>query len=282
MVHTYCQYILMTYIDWSAEKLPWYTYFMNLQENLTDLGLSKNEAQVYLALLGLGLTQAGPIIKKVKLHRMLVYNALQSLTDKGLASEVQKKNVKLFQPGDPSVLLERTEQLRNVAKSVLPDLKKLQQTKTDVVNVRTLIGHEGLVTNLEQIIESATRQKDRTMRIMGGARDTDAYEAFGTWYPEYVLLLQAKEVKKIMLSPEPYSSTFRKRYLSEGNTEMKTLKQGLTSPTYTRITEEMVSIEMYQPQIVTIQILNKVIARSYLDAFDLLWKSAGPSEKSQN
>ena len=57
---------------------------------------------------------------------------------------------------------------------------------------------------------------------MGGARDTDAYEAFGTWYPEYVQLLQEKDVKKIMLSPETYSSTVRKRYIAEGNKKKKT------------------------------------------------------------
>lgn len=247
---------------------------MNLKNILEDLGFSKNEAEVYLALLELGLTQAGPIIKTVKLHRMLVYNALESLLNKGLISQVQKKNIKLFQPADPNMLLERTTRLNALAKGILPELKKLQQKQTEVINVRTLVGHEGLITNIEQIIDSAARQKDRTMRIIGGARDRDAYEAFGEWYPDYVKLLHEKKVKKQLLAPEPYSDEFKKKYVVEKNTEMKTLKQGLSSPTYTRITEELVSIEMYKPQIVIIQITNKLIAQSYLDAFKLLWKNA--------
>jgi sugar-specific transcriptional regulator TrmB len=247
---------------------------MNLQESLTDLGLTKNEAQVYTSLLSLGLTQAGPIIKKVKLHRMLVYNALESLIDRGLATVVQKKNVKLFQAGDPTVLLERTEHLRALAKTLLPDLKKLQAQQTEVINVRTLIGHEGLATSLTQIIESAARQKDKTMRIIGGALDAAAYEAFGEWYPTYLQLLEQNKVRKLLVSPTNYSNMFRKKFLNEGNTEMRTLKEGLTSPTYTRITEEMISIEMYKPQIVTIQIFNKVIAQAHMDSFELLWKSA--------
>lgn len=247
---------------------------MSLRENLTGLGLTKNEAQVYLALLELGLTQAGPVIKKVKLHRMLVYNALESLVDKGLASVMQKKNIQLFQPGDPSALLERTEHLHTLAKSLLPDLKKLQGNKADVINVRTLLGSEGLQTNIEQLIESAARQKDRTMRIIGGALDAAAYEAFGDWYSTYLQLLDRHKVRKLLVSPTNYSNMFRKKFLTEKDTEMRTLKEGLTSPTYTRITQEMVSIEMYKPQIVTIQIFNKVIAQAHMDSFELLWKSA--------
>ena len=55
---------------------------------------------------------------------------------------------------------------------------------------------------------------------------------------------------------------------------LRTLKEGLSSPTYTRITQEMVAIEMYKPQIVVIQIYNKIIAQAYLDSFELLWKQA--------
>ncbi len=247
---------------------------MNIQEILMEFGLNKNEAAVYLALIKLGLTPAGPVIKLTRLHRMLVYNALETLINRGLATVQENTNVKTFQASDPSFLTDKARHLSDLSKLIVPELHKLQHDHGEVVSVRTLIGHEGLVSNFQTVIASSAKQKDRTMRILGGAKDTDVYAALGDWYFEYVKLGGKAQIHKLLLAPANSSSVFRKRFLTEKNTKMKTLPHGLTSPTYTRITEEMVSIEMYKPQIVVIQIINKTVARSYLDSFELLWKTA--------
>lgn len=253
---------------------------MSTEEILLEIGLSKNEARTYLALLSLGKTQAGAIIKQTRLHRMLVYNALESLQVKGLVTVQVEKKVKLFQASNPEILEEKAQKITRLVSEAIPDLHRIQKSHGDTVSVTTLTGHAGLVTNLEQLISSATKQKDRTIRIIGGAKDVDAYEAFGDWYPEYVKLLELSRVKKLLLAPADGAQVFRKKFLTEKDTILKTLPHGLTSPTYTRITEEMVSIEMYKPQIIIIQIVNKVIARSYLDSFELLWQAAGKAEYS--
>lgn len=74
------------------------------------------------------------------------------------------------------------------------------------------------------------------------------------------------------IAPAPFSKIFRQKFALEKNTELCTLPHGLSSPTYTRITREMVTIEMLEPSVVIIQIRNKSVARAYLDAFNLLWK----------
>jgi sugar-specific transcriptional regulator TrmB len=246
---------------------------MDIKKALISLGFHKNEADVYVAVLNLGLTKAGPIIQATGLHRMLVYNALETLINQGLLTELHKNNIKMFQAADPAALTDRTKKLDELAHSLIPELRDMQKDKQDVINVRTLIGREGFQTNLENIIESATKQPVREMCIIGGAKDTQFYEVAGDWYPTYVQLLQKHGVKKRLLAPESYSSVFKKKFLSEKNTELKT-SRGLSSPTYTRITKEMVSIEMYEPQVVIIQIRNAVVAQGYLDSFELLWKNS--------
>ena len=247
---------------------------MNIEQTLGQIGLNKNETKVYLALLKSGITQAGPLVKATRLHRMLVYNALQKLIDEGLAQTVHKKNIKLFQASDPSILIEKTERLYESAKGIMNDLRKLQDLSQDVVNVRTLIGSEGFQTNLHDVVESASRQNNKEIRIIGGAKDTDFYKAVGAWYPEYIKLLQKYKVSKRLIAPASASQDFKKKFAKEGNNKLRTVSQGLSSPTYTRITKEMVTIEIYHPQIVIIQIKNRAIAQSYLDSFELLWKSA--------
>ena len=68
---------------------------------LERLGLTRHESRVYLALLELGSTNAGPIIAKTKLHRQIVYSALESLIDKGIVTFVVEKNRRYFQAADP-------------------------------------------------------------------------------------------------------------------------------------------------------------------------------------
>ena len=52
---------------------------MNINQLLESLGLSKNEAKTYLALLKLGSVPAGPLIKDLGMHRAAVYNLLDLL-----------------------------------------------------------------------------------------------------------------------------------------------------------------------------------------------------------
>ncbi len=202
---------------------------------------------------------------------MLVYEALDDLERKGLITIVRKKNIKIFQAADPSVLLEQTRRLTSRAQRLVPELREIQKM-VDPVEIRTLVGREGYITNLTEVVESAARQKDRLMCIIGGGRDIDFYDIIGDWYGSYVELLEKNRVKKHLLAPAPFSKIFKQKFAREKNTELCTLPHGLSSPTYTRITHEMVTIEMLEPSVVIIQIRNKAVARSYLDAFNLLWK----------
>ena len=60
---------------------------------LEDLGLSKREAKAYLALLELGSTTVGEIIKKTDIPSSKIYEVLDRLMKKGLVSYVI---IKLF------------------------------------------------------------------------------------------------------------------------------------------------------------------------------------------
>lgn len=246
---------------------------MDIKKSLIELGFPKNEAAVYMALIELGITQAGPLVKKTKLHRMLVYNALDRFVDDGYASVVRKKNIQLFQATDPSIIVDQIKKKQELAQSVLKDIRKLQQAQPQAVTVRTLIGQEGFVTNMKDIVESAARQKDKTMRILGGARDTEFYEVIGDWYADYKVMIDKYGVRKLLVAPSAHSAGFKKYFAKEKNTELRTLPGGLNTPLYTRITEEMVSFEMYKPEILIIQIRNSTIAKNYLDSFELLWKT---------
>lgn len=243
----------------------------SIEHQLQSIGLSKNESQVYVVLCTLGLCKAGDVVKKTKLHRMLVYTALDQLVDRGLVTRSKNTGGAVFQAADPKALRGYIERMSDLTESVIDRLRDIQQIDTQAITVRTLIGREGFIVNLQDIIASVKKQKDKTVRIMGGARDTDFYGAVGEWYPEYIELLKRSKIHKKLLAPTSYSAEFKKKFASETYTELRTMPKGLSAPTYTRITEEMVSIEMYEPSLMVIQIQNAAVARGYIDSFDLLW-----------
>lgn len=246
---------------------------MDIKKALEQIGLSKNAAAVYPALLAVESAQSGVLVRATKLHRMLVYNALDELIDEGLVTVTKKKNIKIFQAADPAVLESRIERLSDVVADVMPKLHELQQKMKSTIDVRTLVGKEGFASNLRDIVLSASKQKDKTVRIIGGAKDTDFYRAIGEGYEDYVDMLDRGKVKKLLLAPESYSAVFKKKFVEEARTELRVLPKGLTSPTYTRITDELVAIEIYEPEIVVIQIRNAAIAKAYKESFALLWES---------
>jgi sugar-specific transcriptional regulator TrmB len=64
---------------------------------LTKLGLTEGEAKVYLALLKLGSSTVGPIVKKSKVAYSNIYEVLERLISKGLVSFIKKEKTKYFQ-----------------------------------------------------------------------------------------------------------------------------------------------------------------------------------------
>ena len=71
-------------------------------EILEEIGLSKNEAKIYLTLLDLGSATASKIADTSKMHRTTVYDALDRLVQKGIVSHIPIFNINLRSPFSPS------------------------------------------------------------------------------------------------------------------------------------------------------------------------------------
>ena len=75
-------------------------------EVLQRIGLTQGESKVYLALLKLGQTTTGPIVKRAGVTTSKSYKILARLEEKGLVSHVYKKKVKHFKAASPEKVLD--------------------------------------------------------------------------------------------------------------------------------------------------------------------------------
>lgn len=137
----------------------------NIQDLLT-LGLTNGEAKVYLALLELGSSTAGPIVKKSGVAYSNIYDVLQRLMEKGIISYIVKNKTKYFQTASPSSLnlyLEKKEkelqQQKESLREVLPKLKKLQEIKPQQ-EAEIFIGKKGLRTAYEKLYTGVTKKDE--------------------------------------------------------------------------------------------------------------------------
>ena len=90
---------------------------------LEEIGLTQSEVKVYLALLELETSKSGEIIKKSGLHSSVVFNALKSLSNKGLINSILKGKVKEYNAVSPNILLNILDEKRTKIKEILPHLK---------------------------------------------------------------------------------------------------------------------------------------------------------------
>lgn len=111
------------------------------KEVLKDLGLSEREISVYLALLKLGTTTTGSIVKSSKVPNSKIYEILDKLIDKGLVSYIFKGKVKHFQASNPKTLLNIYENKKSLLKETI---EQLDQIKTKEGPTQKATTYEGI------------------------------------------------------------------------------------------------------------------------------------------
>ncbi len=234
---------------------------------LQELGLTRNEALTYQALLSTGETKTGALVKKTGLHRVLIYDALESLIKKGLASYVIKENIKYFQAADPLRLLEFLEEKKETAKSILPELNLMKQESESKQAVSIYEGITGLKSVMNNMLKELTSEDDHAVFASGNMAD-----AMG---PYYTLFQKIKREKKIM-TRIIYDVSFRKRVDVTKATYGKIRFYPLTNfPTDTWIYKNKVLIVTYSAKPpVAVLITSQETAKSYMKIFDGFWKNA--------
>lgn len=98
---------------------------MNYIEPLMNLGLTTQEANIYIACLKAGVSPASVIAKIAKVNRTTVYPTLKSLARSGFVSVTYKNKSRQYRAQRPSKIFGHFQQQLNLFEGVIPDLNKL-------------------------------------------------------------------------------------------------------------------------------------------------------------
>ncbi len=238
-----------------------------MKEELKKLGLTENESKVYLALLELGSTNAGKIIKRTNLHRNIVYDNLNKLISKGLVSFVVIRNIMHFETTPPLELKEYIEkQKKEIIKKerlvnrILPEIEKRRSIERKQ-EATVFKGKMGLKTVLDEMAK--TKDEILVLGTGDGMRLT-----MGSYYEQWHLKLRKNKVKARILLPQnrrgKFLPPFRAKYL---------LKESIT-PSSIVVYEDKIITIIWSEQPISILIESEKAARPYKEYFELLWKTA--------
>jgi sugar-specific transcriptional regulator TrmB len=120
--------------------------------NLTFLGLSKKEDEVYAALLRLGEVTAKELSAETGLDRTSIYDIIEGLAQKNLAFKKEKGKILHFAPHDPRNVLLELKRKEAQFKELLPDLTQQFNTATRPSSVRVHEGEDALLKLYESLL----------------------------------------------------------------------------------------------------------------------------------
>src|SRR3989344_3123912 len=249
-----------------------------IEEVLMKIGLTKGEIKVYLSLLELGASSTSKIIKKSSISGAKVYEVLDRLKSKGLASSTVRNGVMYFEAAPPAKILgyleEKKEEIdkeKDEIQKIIPELiLKQQQQKATEVKIYT--GWEGMKTVNEHIISSLGKGEE--WLSMGLTKQPESWEAY---FSKKQIARAKKGIVLKHLLNEKYRSIYEKRK-SIPYTEWRFLPKDLEMPTSTEIYHNSVVIFiLLQEAPASIVIESKPVADGFRKYFSARWKSAKSS-----
>ncbi len=242
-------------------------------DELIELGLSKNEAKLYLALLRLGQTSTGPLIKSSGLYRVIVYDSLQGLLEKGLASYSVKKSIKQFKAEPPQQLLELVKNRELVAKRLVKKLESLRTEKPLEEGAFAYEGWKGIKAAQENYFAEMLK-KDKEEYLMVGASQAlhERLDAYFNYFHERRSKLHVK-AKLLFNENNKEFGELKKKFKP---VEVRYMPKKIVTPSWISTFKDCVLIGNSIGTPMAFFIKNKAISESYKAYFYFMWQQSKP------
>lgn len=245
---------------------------MNLQNVLTNLGLSKKEATVYLATLELGSAPASDIAIRAKMNRVSTYDILRKLNSEGYVSTAIQKKIRIFSASSPDTLrLEYRKKYMDL-KEALPELRRLQGT--------TVHPHIRYYEGLEAIKKVYADTLNARTEILNYADSKSIREYWPNYDEEYV----AERVKRrIYLRGIAPHDEYGEKVIRDNEKKFREIRLVRAGPysfaNEINIYDEKVSIISFSKNgVIGMIIESPEIASTQRAIFMMAWEFAGMQE----
>lgn len=240
---------------------------------LEQLGLSKNEAKVYLTLLDKGLANSAQLARESGVHRINVYDVLNSLISKGLVSYVTENGVRCFKAESPEKLEKTLAGKLAALNEALPGLMSKFNSKKEQHDVSVMRGVEAKRSQFEEIARIARNTTYRVFIPHGLGYTFD--EPYRGMIRKMFEKLAKQNVNSKLLVLDSPDARERTKIMFSGipKLKIKFSDEIQFSPVSWNVCGSLLFITFFIDPFLVIKINSSEIERAFVDSFELMWKS---------
>ena len=242
---------------------------------LEQIGLTESEAKVYLAMLKLGESTAGPIVEEAKVTRSKIYDIIERLKNKGLVSYITKESTKYFSASDPSNIInhiedkkKELEKKKQSVEKLLPELEMQYRSAITNKTAEVFIGIKGMKNAFNTLIGEFDPKEHYYVFGAGKGEDVEIFQMF------FSQLHEARKEAKVR-SSIIFNETSRGLFISQEKSKLVEVRYLMEStPASINIYKEFTIIAILAKNPITFLIRNKEVAESFKEYFKVMWKIA--------
>lgn len=235
---------------------------MNIKD-MEDIGLTENEATIYLLLIERGPLMAGSISKYAQINRTTVYDTIERLIEKSLVKYTISANRKVFSAVHPDILLSEIRQKEEKIKEILPELSKQFDNSNKGEQSNIYKGRKGIRTILNDILNHksyvAFGSSGKFIEIM--KHDFESFQ-------------RKKKEKKIKARVILSASSRQSEQISISYSKFRYINDKFSAPTTTFVYGDNTTTIVWCNVPIATVINSKEVSQSFKGYFELLWKTA--------
>jgi sugar-specific transcriptional regulator TrmB len=234
------------------------------QDELQEIGLTRNEAKIYRYLLESGSASIGEISSKSGLHRRNVYDSIEKLKGNGFVSWTIKDGKRYFQAMSPQRLLVKWDEKRELLKSAISSLKPKAGPHGEPT-VRVFTGNEGRKIVFEEKLKYGEEQL-----VLGAHRPS---QRISRYIESFHRRREARKIPLKMLFPQGEIRT-AKKFAKLKHVKVKILPKAICSPIAINIYSNKVALFMGSSSHSPLSILieDGQLSNDFRSYFSMLWK----------
>lgn len=236
---------------------------MMIQESLQELGLNKRESICYIALLELGSSKIGVIVKKTGIPSSKIYEILDKLINRGLVSYIKVGKIKHYQASDPNTLLNYIDEKKKKIEELLPQLLLKQKISTKQ-SAEMFEGQKALFSLFTNLIKEA---KDNEQYLVFSINEENKNEAANLFFKNLAVRRKEKKLDVRLLKN-------MKHYKKEKHTKLKLKYTEFNLPQGITIFRDIVIILSWVESPIAIKIESETISNQLREFFLDQWKIA--------
>ena len=237
---------------------------MTLETNLSKLGFSKSEAQLYLTLTKYSSMSANELSKRTQINRRSVYDGIENLVYKGLVSYKIQEKKKIFSATKAHSIVALIDEQRELAKETQKQLEQITTKQVNEPNIEVFIGKKSIKGIFEELLE-----KKEIFYIYGGAMQARNFLKY--FYPQWTNKRIQKGIKiKGIFIDTPEVRQFIKTLPL---TQSKFITGKTLSPAFWWLKGDTVYIVFFQENPSIIKIKSTSLAKTYKHSFNIIWEN---------